>query len=152
VHVTSSQDAVEIIPKQVEDLVRSLIDYKQITCHELSLHFVSREEISTLHEEHFGDPSPTDCITFPIDSPEEDTFYKVLGEIFVCPEVALSYAKRHLVSFEEELSLYVVHGFLHLLGYDDITKQEREQMRKEEALCMEHLRNNHCLLHLPTPA
>lgn len=146
VHVTNSQDIVELSLQEVEALTCSLIEYKQVPCDELSVHFVGVSDIAKLHEEYFNDPSPTDCITFPVDDTTEDTFYRVLGDVFVCPEVALDYAKKHLVSFEEELSLYVVHGILHLLGYDDIKDEEREIMRREEALCMEHLRKHQLIL------
>ena len=54
----------------------------------------------------------------------------------MCPEVALNYAKDNQIDFEEELTLYIVHGLLHLLGYDDIEEEDRVEMRKQEALLM----------------
>ena len=105
-------------------------------------------DISKLHEEYFNDPSPTDCITFPIDEKEEDTFYRVLGDVFVCPEVALSYSQTHILDVEEELTLYIVHGLLHLLGYDDIQEQDRIKIRAEELSCMNHLKEKQLILSL----
>ena len=152
VNITNSQDIVQINPKQIEAIVTCILESKQVACDEVSIHCVSSEDISKLHEEYFDDPSPTDCITFPIDDKEEDTFYKVLGDVFVCPEVALSYSHTHIVSFEEELTLYIVHGLLHLLGCDDIEEEEEKQMRAEESSCMSLLKEKNLILSFKSPA
>lgn len=152
VNVTNSQNLVTLNFSEIEALVACILSYKGVRCDELSIHCVSSEDISKLHEEYFNDPSPTDCITFPIDDKEEETFYKVLGDIFICPEVALNYAQAHLVSFEEELTLYIVHGLLHLLGYDDIEEEERALMKQEEASCMNLLKEKGLILHLKSLA
>lgn len=141
VHFTNSQELVEISKDQLEQLVVSVLELNQVPSVETSIHFVDTDDISRLHEEYFDDPSPTDCISFPIDSKDEDTPNKVLGEIFVCPEVAHEYSQKHAVDFGEELSLYVVHGLLHLLGYDDIEEDDQKIMREEEAKCMNHLKS-----------
>lgn len=104
---------------------------------ELNLYFVSKEEIGKLHEEFFEDPSPTDCITFPLDGPEES--YRVLGDLFVCPTVAREYADKRGLDPVQECSLYLVHGLLHLFGYDDINENDRKVMKKAEKRYMEIL-------------
>jgi len=100
---------------------------------EMALHFIGKKRISELHRDYFRDPTPTDCITFPY----HDS--KFLGEVFVCPEVALDFIESEGGDLEEEITLYVVHGFLHLMGYDDIDPQDRKQMRKQEAKWMRKL-------------
>lgn len=109
------------------------------------MHFVETEEISHLHGQFFGDPSPTDCISFPMDGVEEDG-YCVLGDIFVCPNAAIEYAKEHQCDLHEETALYVVHGLLHLMGYDDIKDEDRQQMRAAEKRHMAHLAQLHVSL------
>lgn len=104
---------------------------------ELNLYFVSKDEIGEIHEEYFDDPSPTDCITFPLDGPEES--YRVLGDIFICPTVAMEYAKKRDLDPLQECSLYVIHGMLHLFGYDDIKESDRKLMKKAEKRYMEIL-------------
>lgn len=104
---------------------------------ELNLFFVTPQEICELHDEFFDDPSPTDCITFPMDGPEES--YRVLGDIFICPTVAVEYAKKRRLDPVQECSLYVIHGMLHLFGYDDINEIDRKQMKKAEKRYMEIL-------------
>jgi probable rRNA maturation factor len=146
VNTTSSQELVKVDANQLEALVACILDAKSVSCDEISINFVTEKEISELHEEFFDDPTPTDCITFPIDDIDDVSNYKILGEIFVCPQVALSYSQEHLVDFEEELTLYVVHGILHLLGFDDIEEEERKVMREQEAFCMKLLKENQLIL------
>src|SRR6266516_1514014 len=75
---------------------------------ELSISFVSATEIQALHERYMDEPGPTDVLAFPMD---EDG---LLGDVVICPEVAA----RPGSDVEQELRLLVVHGVLHLLGYD----------------------------------
>ena len=99
---------------------------------ELSWNFVIEEEICQLHDEFFQDPSPTDVVTFPGDS--EDG---IAGDICVSPSYAMEYIKESEVSFSEELSLYLIHGCLHLAGLDDIKDEDRQKMREREKTLMD---------------
>jgi len=100
------------------------------------LSFVGKAKISSLHAQFFDDPTPTDCITFPIREPQ------FLGEVFVCPQVAKEYVEEHGGNIYEEITLYVVHGFLHLLGLDDTTAAARKKMRAEEKKWLKLLEKN----------
>ncbi len=146
VQFTSSQNIIDVDPSHIETIVARILKEKKVKCDEVSIHFASIEQITEMHGEFFDDPTPTDCITFPIDDSEEEEFYKVLGEVFVCPEVALNYSKEHHHNFEEELTLYIVHGLLHLLGYDDIEEEDKIEMRKQEALLMRLLNSEDLIL------
>lgn len=102
--------------------------------------FLSDRSMRRYHALYFHDPSPTDCMSFPIDGRDEwGTENGCLGDIFLCPKVALSVAKKQQASFEKELSLYIVHATLHLLGYDDINEHERQVMRLKEEEVMKFL-------------
>lgn len=146
VDFTTTQNIVDVDPTRVTTIVTCILKEKKVTCDEVSIHFVTSEEITELHGEFFDDPTPTDCITFPIDDEDEPEGYKVLGEIFVCPEVALNYARENDLDAEEELTLYLVHGLLHLLGYDDIEEEDRAQMREQEAFMMSILKQKDLIL------
>jgi len=144
---SNAQDALKIDEAQVERLVETFLDWKKVECDEVSLHFVDKEEISHLHALHFQDPTPTDCITFPIDAPQDEgAGYKILGEIFVCPEVALDYSQEHQFSPHRELSLYIIHGLLHLLGFDDQDPSSETIMRDEEKSAMRYLEQKETIL------
>jgi probable rRNA maturation factor len=136
-----TQSALKISPSQVELLAKGLLAFKKIQTDEVIFHFVDQQTICDLHEDFFQDPSPTDCISFPIDRPEDVSGgYHLLGEVFVCPEVAITYAKEHALSPYDELSMYLMHGLLHLIGYDDMTDSEEKIMREEEKTCMNYLK------------
>ena len=94
---------------------------------ELSIAFVSDAEIARLHADFMDDPSPTDVITFPA-QPD----MKSAGEIIVSVDHARSRAAKLGKSFSRELSLYLVHGWLHLAGYNDRNESDRAEMRNAE--------------------
>lgn len=116
----------------VEKLVIDFIAFHHCSYDETSIHFVDTPTICNLHKEFFNDPSPTDCISFPMDDAEEEG-YRILGDVFVCPETADHYIQSNGGDLYQEITLYVVHGLLHLLGYDDLEEDDRALMRKEEA-------------------
>ena len=94
---------------------------------ELSIAFVSDAEIAQVHADFMDDSSPTDVITFPA-QPE----MKSAGEIIVSVDHAHSRAAELGEPFSRELSLYLVHGWLHLAGYDDSKESDRAKMREAE--------------------
>jgi probable rRNA maturation factor len=118
-----------------KEIIRSLIVHisraEKVSFDEVGLHFVSDRAMRKLHNAHFQDPTSTDCISFPIDSREEKE-YTILGEIVVCPKTAIEYAKTKKLDPYLELMLYIIHGMLHLLGYDDIEQKDRALMRRKE--------------------
>lgn len=151
VSFANSQKIVTIKRDQVETLVKHFLIFTNTKCNEVSVNFVSKTEISQLHDVYFNDPSPTDCISFPIDDPGEPSDYCLLGEVFVCPEVALEYSKIHKMDFGKELSLYLVHGLLHLIGYDDIQENDEKIMRQMEEKVLIYLKEKKALLNVSLP-
>lgn len=132
INIYNKQKALPLSPSSVKKVVEALFDFLCISCDEISFYFVTEEKISALHAEYFNDPSPTDCITFPID----DSY---LGDVFVCPSVAIQYAKKKNLDPFQETLLYIIHGVLHLINFDDIDPKKRSCMRKKEKSCMRHL-------------
>ncbi len=80
---------------------------------------------------------PTDVLTFPLESPEENG--QLVGDIVVSWDTARRNAEELGLSPEGELLLYVVHGTLHLLGFDDTDQEVAGQMRWAERNCLESL-------------
>ena len=85
--------------------------------------FVGSRRMRTINKKYLGHDYVTDVITFDLEGS---------AEIIICPQVALSNAKIHGVSISKELLLYVIHGFLHLAGYDDHKPQDIVRMRLKE--------------------
>jgi probable rRNA maturation factor len=128
--VYNRQKALAISKSSVRRVLEGLCSFLRIQCEEISVYFVSEKKICQLHVEFFNDPSPTDCISFPVD----DAY---LGDVFICPNAALRFDPAR--PYEETL-LYLIHGILHLIGYDDIEPKAKRSMRKMEKKCMDHLK------------
>jgi probable rRNA maturation factor len=95
---------------------------------ELSVALVGDEEMAALHKRFLGRRRVTDVLSFPY----EVTGQFVSGEIVVNAELAIREAAQRAHSAQDELLLYVAHGLLHLLGYDDHKAAERRRMRERE--------------------
>lgn len=133
---------------------------------ELGLFFVGLEEMETLNRQHMGRPGPTDVLTFPLDAGEagagsgagaaagaargEDERVAgaiaggappvLLGDIVICPQVAADQAAGAGHSPEAEICLLLVHGMLHLAGYDheaDSGEMNARQTELTEEFCQE---------------
>lgn len=110
---------------------------------ELSLVFLSDAALAKLHADFLADPTVTDVITF-----EGDPAAGLAGEICISADAAL----RHLSAtsgsrlsalssrLSLELTLYLVHGWLHLAGFDDLAPAKKRAMRRAEARAMKLLR------------
>ncbi|MBS0620451.1 MAG: rRNA maturation RNase YbeY [Verrucomicrobia bacterium] len=132
----NSQRDLPLSLPEIKRAVSFLLTLLRIKTDEVILHFVTEKKICALHAEFFNDPTPTDCITFPFESSGP---HKVLGEAFICPKVALSYARARDLSPYEELYRYIIHTLLHLIGFDDLTLKERQKMRRKETACLKKL-------------
>jgi metalloprotein, YbeY/UPF0054 family len=116
---------------------------------ELSLVFLTDAALAQLHAEFLDDPSITDVITF-----EGDPASGFAGEICVSVDAALRQTspkhvsasrplpQKLLPAFSTELTLYLVHGWLHLAGYDDLQPAKKREMRRAEARAMNLLRKH----------
>ena len=93
----------------------------------LSIVFVNDASIKCLHDSFLGDPSSTDVITFPGDSSFES-----VGEICISIDEAIKNSKTFGTSVSHEITLYLIHGWLHLLGFNDKSETEIKAMRQAE--------------------
>ena len=89
----------------------------------LSITFVGRAAISELNRRYLGHRGPTDVISFGLGRNAKRG--AVIGDIYICPEVARDNAKRQGVPVGEEVLRLVVHGTLHVLGHDHPTGESR---------------------------
>lgn len=101
---------------------------------ELSLVFLTDAAQARVHADFMDDPTATDVITF-----EGDVRAGLAGEICVSADTARTYARQHRRDFSTELTLYIVHGWLHLAGYEDLQPAKKRRMRAAEARAMKLL-------------
>ena len=109
---------------------------------EISVTFVSTEEIHELNRVYRGKDSVTDVLSFPqYDCVEEMKDHGVLclGDVVICPEQALLQADEFGHSGERELVYLFVHSVFHLLGYDHIEEEDRLEMRAQEEKIMSRI-------------
>lgn len=143
IYISNKQKDLSLSRKSISPVFSAASTLEKLYFDEVGIHFIDSKRMCALHEELFQDPSLTDCISCPIDPPRKKngSAYCMLGDIFVCPAVAVAYAEKHDCDPYEELTLYVVHGLLHLMGYDDIEEIDRKEMRQAEEKHLENLSN-----------
>ncbi len=99
----------------------------------LGITLVDVERMTTLHEDWMNEPGPTDVLSFPIDEVRsaadgQEPQPGILGDIVLCPAFARAQAARAGRTLDGELAFLVVHGTLHLIGYDHATPEEYDAM------------------------
>jgi probable rRNA maturation factor len=102
---------------------------------ELSVALVGSDEIASLNAAYRGIQGPTDVLSFGCDDPEpvgSDEPISI-GDVVIAPEVALAQAADLGTTVEAELDLLLVHGVLHLLGYDHEADEDAAAMQAREA-------------------
>lgn len=102
---------------------------------EVSIVFTNDKDIKRLNKKYFRKDSPTDVIAFPIERATKGSSRSkpnILGDIVICIDEARRNALNFKTSTKYEVCLYLVHGILHLLGYDDIRASDRKKMRARE--------------------
>jgi len=105
---------------------------------EIEVIFVDDPAIKKLNKKYKKSDRTTDVLSFGLDAGVFG-IKKLVGSVFISLDTARSNAKRFGTSFEEEVVLYVIHGILHLVGYDDGTKSEIRRMRSEEKRILEQI-------------
>lgn len=138
------QDDVEIDAARWAALAEAVLRAEGVSG-ELTLTFVDPAEIATLNAEHMGVPGPTDVLSFPLDAATMNAGANVdgtpvlLGDVVVCPAIAVAAAPDHGGSVDDELALLVVHGVLHVLGHDHAEPGETAVMRERERALLSEL-------------
>ncbi len=97
---------------------------------EFSVAMVDDREMQRVHGEFLDDPTTTDVVTFPLEINDRGEVTE--GEVVICASEAMRCAKQRGHRTRNELLLYVIHGMLHLSGYDDTTKREFQRMHARE--------------------
>jgi rRNA maturation RNase YbeY len=96
---------------------------------DLSICLISARQMTRLNESFLRHAGPTDVLAFDYSDPGDKT---LRGEIFVCVEVAVSQSRHFRTRWQSELIRYLIHGLLHLQGYDDHKSSDRQRMKREE--------------------
>jgi len=129
ISIASPQESVAIDRAQLRTIVRELLADEGVNDFEISLAFVDNVTIHRLNKQFLDHDEPTDVLTFPL---SEANAKKLAGEIVIGAEVAQEQAQSRGHDVQAELALYVIHGLLHLCGYDDKEAANEAEMRERE--------------------
>ncbi|MBU8571527.1 rRNA maturation RNase YbeY [Bacillus subtilis] len=122
--------------KEVENLLQFAAEREGVQDQsEVSVTIVTNDDIQQINKEYRGKDAPTDVISFALEEEGEGEVEivgaempPVLGDIIISADRTREQAEEYNHSFKRELGFLAVHGFLHLLGYDHMTKEEEEEM------------------------
>jgi probable rRNA maturation factor len=135
--IENRQSRLRVDKRLLKKAVRSILEDAKIESGEISVAVVDDPTIAQIHAEFLDDDSPTDVLSFVLDASPRC----LEGDIVASADTAVAQAPRYRWRAEQELLLYIIHGVLHLVGYDDTTAKERKIMRKMERHYLELLQN-----------
>ena len=102
---------------------------------EIGIHLVNTREMTALNQKYLGHEGSTDVITFDhqdIPNRRGQSHRPLYGELFISMDDAIQQARDHDTHWMSEVVRYVIHGVLHLLGYDDLDPSDRRIMKRAE--------------------
>jgi len=129
----------KIDTKEIEKLLEYALKYKKIENAIFNIIFVDNETIRKINKEYRNIDRETDVISFALEDNEEIKFEfgRLLGDIYISIPKMKEQAKTYEHSQQRELSFLIIHGLLHLLGYDHMTEEEEKVMFKEQELILD---------------
>ncbi len=132
------QVKVPLNPPQIRKITKTILRHEGIDNAVLSVVFVSYQRIKSLNKKYLARNHATDVLAFDLrdnvpSKPKSRQRPKILvGDIFISTDAALKNAQMYKTTLAQELSLYIIHGLLHLLGFDDHQVIEIKKIRKKE--------------------
>ena len=127
--IHSPQEIVPIDRGRLREVARAVLDGESIADYEISIALVDNPTIHQLNKRYLDHDEPTDVLSFPYSAPGAR---KLEGELVIGVEIAQEQAKERGHDVQAELALYVIHGLLHLCGYDDKSPGAERDMRERE--------------------
>jgi probable rRNA maturation factor len=143
VYIDNRQDTQEIDEKTI-DLLKDVIEKCLVVegrdlNYEISLSFVTNEEIKNLNKEYRNVDAVTDVLSFPMEEDSNGFYIPMLGDIVISTDRAFQQSKEYGHSFSREISYLTAHSMFHLMGYDHETEEEKKIMRAKEKEVMRSL-------------
>jgi probable rRNA maturation factor len=136
ISIHSPQELVPIDRGKLRDIARAVLEGEGEKEYEISLAFVDNTTIHRLNKQYLDHDEPTDVLSFPYSAANAK---KLEGELVIGVEVAQQQATERGHAVDAELALYVIHGLLHLCGYDDKSADAEKLMRERERHYLQQL-------------
>lgn len=122
----------------IRETASILIKKTGISIDSLHLSFIKNEQLRKINEKHLNSYYDTDIITFNY----SDKALTIDGEILISIDEAIKNAQRYKCDVDNELKRLIIHGILHLIGFNDYEKKDKKNMREMEDNLLEHLKTN----------
>ena len=126
-NLTGNESGV-VSSEAVISAISSVLDGEDKDYNTVSVLLVSDDEIKEVNKKYLGHDRTTDVVTFPLHEKSEP----IEGEIYVSLQTTERNSKTYNNSHSNEIIRVVIHGILHLAGYEDSTSESREEMKKKE--------------------
>ncbi len=127
VSVANQQEALELDFARIKTVARGVLQGEGLADAKLTIAFMTDPAIHALNKRFLEHDEPTDVITFPY------TKKPLHGDLAISTDTAITAAAERGHEAAEELLLYVIHGILHLCGYDDLSEKKQKVMKQKEA-------------------
>lgn len=143
IEVANQQQCLTIDEASVRNIIRQTLEAEQVAAASISIAIVNNAKIHELNRQYLNHDYETDVLSFLLDESDGSSSDRsaelprgagrsIDGEIIVSAEMAIDMAADYSWDAHDELALYLVHGLLHLCGYDDLTADELPLMRARE--------------------
>jgi probable rRNA maturation factor len=126
----ANEQGLPVDEVRLSTLARHALSSEEVADVELSVLFVTSEHMKQLNSRFAGNDYATDVLAFPM--MEDDESATILGDVVICPEVAERNAAQSGQDLAREIELLVVHGTLHLLGYDHQNDADKARMEARQ--------------------
>jgi len=151
VAIVNRQRTKKINTRFLKQVAAELFGELEISATELGVHLVGAKKMAQVNRQYLQHEGSTDVITFdhsekrPAASGQRKQIH---GELFICVDDAVAQAKAFKTNWQSEVVRYLVHGVLHLLGYDDLQPDLRREMKREENRLVRRLEKRFALAQL----
>ncbi len=148
--VTNRQRAMKIDRRRLTRLARLVLQQEQVAAAEISVAILDDAAIHVVNRQFLNHDYPTDVISFLLDcslDQQDESADRIRrgagkvieGEVVISAETAAVNAVKYQIRPQDELALYLLHGLLHLCGYDDLSQKEKRLMRRRESEALARL-------------
>ena len=134
-HIQNNQRKIKIDSRKIRSTVLKILKILDCTDKEISLSFVDDKKIKQLNKQYLRKDRATNVLSFSLQEDEYGNINpQILGDIVISVETAQKDAVYGNLTVDQEIDFLIIHGLLHLLGYDheNTTKEETSKMRKKE--------------------
>jgi len=130
IQITNEQQTLPVDEAIIRRAIGAILRDAGTAEGEISVALVDEPTLTELHVRFMNNENPTDVMSFVLERSEDGT--ELEGEVVVSADMAASRAEEFNMNPSDELLLYIIHGTLHLVGYDDIDATDRAEMRAQE--------------------